>query len=71
MPQNNIEDFKRFRDLVFSDILLQKQLRELTDREEFIAKTVELGAARGFVFTGAEVLDIMRGNQQRWIERWI
>ncbi len=68
---NGGENFERFRRCVLSDISLQEQLRGIEDKKEFIAATVELGAANGFVFGTAEVESAMRKNQQQWIERWM
>ncbi|HEV7645051.1 MAG TPA: hypothetical protein VGO50_13985 [Pyrinomonadaceae bacterium] len=54
-----------------SDISLQEQLQGIDDKKKFIAATVELGAANGFVFGTLEVESAMRRNQQQWIERWM
>jgi hypothetical protein len=72
MPQNNNrENFERFYQRVLSDLSLQEKLRVIEDKQEFIAATVELGAANGFVFGAAEIESVMRQHQQQWIERWM
>jgi hypothetical protein len=76
MSQNNNQNsgektFALFHQRVLSDLSLQEKLREIEDKKEFIAATIALGAANGFVFSAAEIESIMRANQQQWIERWM
>jgi chloramphenicol O-acetyltransferase len=65
------ESFEKFRQVVLEDLSLQKELRELSEREEFVRHVVELGAARGFEFTAENVKEAMRENRRVWVERWI
>ncbi|PYT00802.1 MAG: hypothetical protein DMF63_05715 [Acidobacteria bacterium] len=55
-----MKTFEEFRDLVLDDKSMQKQLRRLSDRNEFIARVVELGREHGFEFTAAEVEEELR-----------
>ena len=53
--------FEEFRQLVLMEESLQKELRELTDRRDFVARTVELGRSRGYQFSAADVEEALRG----------
>lgn len=53
-----------FRYLVFADSSLQKELREITDRREFVDFMVERGRTRGFKFDAAEVEDALRDGRR-------
>lgn len=68
MPEEKLSEF---RSLIFADAALQKKLREITDRQEFVRLIVEAGNGRGFEFTAEEVEEAMRANRRAWIERWI
>ncbi|MEA2174311.1 MAG: hypothetical protein QOD00_1903 [Blastocatellia bacterium] len=65
------ENFEQFRQAVLRDPALQRQLRAISDREQFIALTQQLGAERGFSFTTEDVAEALRANQRAWIERWL
>ena len=65
------KDFEQFRQLVLEDQTLQKQLRNFTRRHKFVARTVELGAERGFQFTAEEVYGALDESRRLWLERWI
>ena len=58
-------------ELVLADLELQKQLKNLTDRDEFIQKVIELSAASGLEISRGEVEDQMRENRRLWHERWM
>jgi len=68
MSQQNLE---RFRNLVLTDPGLQEQLREPGDGDDFLALVLQLGQARGFDFTEADVTAAMQVGRRTWIERWI
>jgi hypothetical protein len=53
--------FEEFRQLVLLEESLQKELRGLTDRKEFVNRMVELGAAHGYQFTAQDVEEALRG----------
>ncbi|HEY0426268.1 MAG TPA: Nif11-like leader peptide family natural product precursor [Pyrinomonadaceae bacterium] len=65
------ENFEKFRQIVLEDLPLQESLRGFTERDEFVARVVETGAARGIEFTAEDVWEAMRENRRVWIERWI
>ncbi len=63
--------FEQFRQIVFQDATLQRELHELVDPNEFIARVVALGAARGFDFNTKDVQQAMTDGRRAWIERHI
>lgn len=65
------ENFERFTALVLSESALQEKLRSIDDKEAFIARAVEVGAAEGFDFTGEDVEAAMLEKKRVWVERWI
>ena len=65
------ETLTQFRQLVFSDTLLQEQLREITDRQEFIEQVVRLGNERGYEFTADDVENALQAERRVWLERWL
>jgi hypothetical protein len=62
---------ERFRQLVLDDLALQVELRDITDRELFVARVVQLGAERGCRMAGADVEDALRAGRRAWLERWL
>ena len=68
MPEGKFEEFRR---LVLDDTSLQKELRDVTERVEFIARVVELGARNGYDFVQADVEEAMIAARREWIERMI
>ncbi len=66
MPQ---DEFERFRSAVLQDMKLQRQLRDLQDRELFIQQVVRLGQEHGYAFGAAEVASAMQAGRRAWIER--
>lgn len=67
----SLENFHRFRELVLTDQDVQKQIRDIDDREEFISRVVELAKSNGFEFDSQTVADEMMCGKREWIERWI
>lgn len=65
------ESFEQFRDLVLEDLSLQEKLRGFVERDVFVLRVVEAGAALGFEFTVEDVREAMNANRRAWIERWI
>jgi hypothetical protein len=57
--------------MVLADEELQRELRDLTDRDEFIARVVELGADRDLIFSNEAVMEALRTAKREWIERSI
>ncbi len=67
----SLEKLEPFSQLVLSDMSLQEKLRDITDREEFVARVAELGAEHGFEFTSEDVVEALRERNRTWLERWI
>jgi hypothetical protein len=62
-------EFEEFRSMVLGDESLQAQLRDITERSDFIAKVIELGEAHGCKFTAEDVAEAMRRSRGNGIER--
>jgi hypothetical protein len=67
----SLENFEKLRQIVLQDVDLQKQLQEITERDTFISRLVEIGRARDLQFESEDVLEAMRENRRVWVERWI
>lgn len=65
------EDLNAFRQVVLGDVRLQMELRELVDRDAFIACMVQLGGEQGFMFDAGEVEVTLLACRQAWFMRWI
>jgi len=65
------ESFEEFRQAVLSDIVLQQQLRVLSDFQAFTRLAVQLGRERGILFTVEDVEAARQLSQRAWIERWL
>ncbi len=63
--------FEQFQQLVFEDVKLQSQLREVVDRDEFVKRAVELGVARGFTFNEKDVHHAILEGRRAWNERYL
>jgi len=63
-------NFESFRELVLREAKLQRQLRECGS-EEFVARVVELGTARGYEFSAIDVEKAMNDARRVWLERWL
>jgi hypothetical protein len=59
--------FDEFRDIVLADNELQEDLRRLSDRNEFIARVVELSRDKGFQCTPSEIEEQIRIGRGSWI----
>jgi hypothetical protein len=55
--------------MVLGDESLQVQLRDITDRDEFIAKVIELGEGHGCDLTAEDVNEAMRRGRRTQVER--
>ena len=65
------EALNRFRLLVLQDAAWQTQLREVEERDEFIARVRELARERGLEFSDEVVAEGLRAGRRAWLERWI
>ena len=65
------ENLDQFCLLILKEINLQNQLKNIIEREDFIARMIELGADSGFEITREDVELQLRENRRLWHERWI
>lgn len=65
------ENLDQFCILVLGDLNLQNQLKILTDRNDFIARVIELGADNGFEISREDIENQMGENRRLWNERWV
>ena len=65
------ETLNQFCSLVLSDLNLQNQLKNLSDREDFIAGVIKLGKKSSFEILREDVELQLRENRSLWHERWI
>lgn len=63
--------FNDFRAVVLADCDMQRRLRDVKDREEFVQVVVELAGQAGFMITAEDVDGATRDGRRAWIERWI
>jgi len=70
-PVEQRKNLERFGELVLADRSLHDQLRATAGAESFASLAVQLGAARGCVFTPDTVRDALREHRRAWRERWI
>lgn len=63
------DDFDQFRRVVFQDLALQAELREINDRREFIRRLIQIGSERGYAFVDKQVEEAMHANRRAWLER--
>lgn len=68
MSKENLNQFCR---LVLSELSLQNQLKDLIEREDFVAQVINLGAQSGFEITREDIEWQLRENRRLWHERWI
>ena len=62
-------DFPKFRELVYGDPNLQRQLLAVWDQEAFCEVAVRLGRDRGLSFLTADVAVAIRSGKRSWFER--
>ena len=61
-------DLDTFVRSILSDSAFELQLRDITDRNEFVSKVVELGSQTGYDFSISDVEEEMRRNRQQWLK---
>ena len=59
--------FEQFREKVLDDISLQRELRDVPDREALIALLIERGLRHGFTFRVSDVEAAMDAARREWI----
>ncbi len=62
--------FDRLYHLVLQDVLLQEELREITDGATFVRQVVALGETHGYRFSAADVSVAMQTQRRAWNARW-
>jgi predicted ribosomally synthesized peptide with nif11-like leader len=67
---DNKRGFAAFREKVFADKELQTQLRQVVDRDAFIALVVRAGQENGFHFTAADVASTMMPGHLASLASW-
>lgn len=65
------EDFESFRRLVLADSGLQRELRDVTQLEAFVARLLSLARERGLTVAAEDVETAIRNSRREWLERWI
>jgi hypothetical protein len=68
MSQEALDEFRR---RVLADAELQAQLWRAPAHADFIELCVQLGAARGYDFTRAEVADALRAGRRAQSAAWV
>jgi hypothetical protein len=63
------EAFARFRELVWSDPNLLRELWETPERDAFVALAVRLGEERGLRFTSDDVHRSLADGRLSWLAR--
>jgi aspartyl/asparaginyl beta-hydroxylase (cupin superfamily) len=64
-------ELQRFRQIVLTDLNLQRRLRETADRESFTRLVVSIGQQGGYLFTAADVENAIEAARKTWLERWV
>jgi Nif11 domain len=63
--------WQSFREQVLQDLHLQRELMDISDHEQFIARVVQLGQECGYAFTREEVVLAMQTSRHTWMERML
>jgi len=63
--------FEKFRQMVFDDPALQRELMRTQDTKDFIALALRLGGGHGCDFTAGDVEAALQAARRAQIERWI
>lgn len=64
-------EFERFRQMVLSDPALQGELKQATDRKEFMSVALRLGEQLGARFTPGDLDAALQAARRAWSERAI
>ena len=67
----SLQDFEKFRQLVFADKTLQRELYEIEQPERFAARIKQLAAERSLNVADEDIQEATRQARKEWIERWI
>jgi hypothetical protein len=61
----------RFCSAVLDDATVRADLASIEDQDIFVARVVELGATRGFIFTADDIQDAMQETRRRYNGRFL
>jgi hypothetical protein len=67
----SLEQFARFRRIVFADPALEQRLRSIRDWPCFVEEAVGAAAEHGLVLTEADMLAAREQAKRSWLERWV
>lgn len=67
----SLVDFERFREIVFADKSLQRELYEIEQPDRFAERIKELAVERSLTVGDDDIQEAMRQARKEWIERWI
>jgi hypothetical protein len=67
----SLEDFEKFRQLVFADRSLQRELYEIEQPDRFAERVKQLAAERLLTVADEDIQEATRQARKEWIERWI
>ena len=62
---------EKLREIVLGDNDLQARLQGISERDEFIARVLEIAESFGLEISEENISEEMRENRRLWIERWI
>jgi len=67
----SLEDFQKFREIVFADRGLQRELYEIEQPDRFAERIKELATERSLSVADEDIQEAMQQARREWIERWI
>lgn len=67
----SLVDFERFREIVFADKSLQRELYGIEQPDCFAERIKELAVERSLTVGDDDIQEAMRQARKEWIERWI
>jgi ribosomal protein S18 acetylase RimI-like enzyme len=70
-PAAPMQAFDQFRDLVFSDPALLRQLRQAPDLPALMAMVIAAAGERGLQLSEADLQAAVNANRRSWFERWV
>ena len=67
----SLEQFARFREIVFADPALERRLQSVPDWPSFVGEAVAAAAERGVALTEDDLLAARDQARRSWLERWV
>lgn len=65
------EEFEKLRVIVLQNAELQIELQNISDRDEFISRVVQIAEEFGLDLNSEGIVNAIQENRRTWIERWI